>query len=411
MNIAIIGGGVIGLTTAYALIRRGHQVDLIEQNENIGLGTSFANGGQLSYRYASPLADEGVPLQALKWMFQRHSPLHFKPLLSLKQWRWCLHFLAACRRSVNLHNTEHLLRLALYSQQILKDWREQDQLGDFGWRANGKLTIYRHSNSWKKASQVESCSQRQVLTPDQCIKIEPALSHLSSQILGGIYAPGDEVADCFLFCHRLLERLQQSPSFRVHTGQEVTKLNVKNNAISHLTLKSGDLKTDHLVMAAGIGSATLLDRIGIKVPLYPLKGYSLSLDLPSHHNVPETNLTDYDRKVVFARINQELRIAAMVDIGGWNTHISADRIASLRHIAHSSFPQAGDFNQARTWMGMRPATPNGVPVLGASHLKNLWLNIGHGSLGFTLACGSAEVLSHLLEDRLPAIPLTGFSST
>ncbi|WP_417616145.1 D-amino acid dehydrogenase [Oceanisphaera sp.] len=408
MRVAIIGGGVIGLTTAYALINKGHSVDLFEQHDAVGMATSFANGGQLSYRYVSPLADAGVPWQALGWMFKKDSPLRFRPRMSISQWRWCLDFLLACRTSVNQANTAHLLRLALHSQAVLHDWQAQFGLTDFAWRANGKLVIYRDSHHFSHAAgKVVESSMQQVLTPQECVETEPSLVDLAPQLQGGIFSPGDEVGDCHRFCRQLLQQLSAHPNFRLHTGQTVQKLVVENGQIRGLRLNNDEVAVDHLVMAAGMGSVGLLKSVGVKVPLYPLKGYSLTLPVQDHATIPQTNVTDYDRKIVYARLDDQLRVAAMVDIGNASTELDADRIASLRRQAQLSFPRAGDYQQAQAWAGLRPTTPQGTPLLGRSGIKNLWLNLGHGSLGFTLACGSASSLAHLISQEPAEITLTG----
>lgn len=415
MRVAVIGGGVIGLTTAYALIRQGHEVDLIERRDEVGLETSFANGGQLSYRYVSPLADAGVPLEALSWMLRSDAPLRFKPQFNLQQWRWCLQFLAACRRSVNQRNTAHLLRLALHSQSILHTWREQDLLDDFAWRSNGKLVVYRENTSWEKARKAPEDANRRLLNREQCLDIEPALAGIASELCGGVYAPGDEVGDCYRFCQQLLKRLRTNPRFQLHANYQVEGLRVSNGSVQALRLHSGDEhRVDHVVVAAGVHSLKLLKPLGIDVPLYPLKGYSLSLPLTPHNSdayqaVPETNVTDYDNKVVYARLDDQLRVAAMVDVGGWDSSLDATRIDQLRKLATLSFPGAGNFADASAWAGLRPATPEGTPWLGASGIKNLWLNLGHGSLGFTLACGSADVLAHLIDAAPAPISLDGLT--
>ncbi|MFD1008332.1 MULTISPECIES: D-amino acid dehydrogenase [Oceanisphaera] len=408
MRVTIVGGGVIGLTTAYALINKGHEVDLFEQNDDVGMATSFANGGQLSYRYVSPLADAGVPWQAVGWMLKQNSPLRFRPRISLEQWRWCLQFLLACRSSVNQANTAHLLRLALHSQAVLHDWQAQFGLSDFAWRANGKMVVYRNGSHFNHAaSKIAASSSQQVLTPQECVAAEPSLVDLAPQLQGGIFSPGDEVGDCYLFCQQLLQQLNAHPSFTLHTGQIVKELVVERGKVRGLKLANNEVAVDHLVMAAGMGSVGLLNKVGVKVPLYPLKGYSLTLPVADHATVPHTNVTDYDRKIVYARLDNQLRVAAMVDIGNASTAIDANRIASLRHQAQLSFPKAGDYQQAQAWAGLRPATPQGTPLLGNSGINNLWLNLGHGSLGFTLACASASCLTQLINNEPPPIALTG----
>ncbi len=411
MRVAVIGGGVVGLTTAYSLVRHGHQVELIERRDEVALETSFANGGQLSYRYVSPLADAGVPLQALGWMLRAEdAPLRFQPRASLHQWRWCVRFVLACRRSVNRRNAAHLLRLALHSQQILRTWREQDRLEGFAWRANGKLVIHRDRASLRKASAgLDDAAGQVLLDANGCVDVEPALAPLAASLQGGIYSPGDEVADCHLFCQQLLQRLCALSAFRLHAGQQVTAVRTERNRVRAIELDEGDLAVDHLVVAAGTGSVALLRPLGIDVPIYPLKGYSLTLPLASDANVPQTNVTDYDNKVVYARLGDQLRVAAMVDIGGWDGDLDQRRIGTLQRLASETFPGAGNYRSARQWAGLRPATPEGTPLLGPGGLDNLWLNIGHGSLGFTLACGSADVLSSLIGGHLPAVSLDGLT--
>ncbi|MCQ4261630.1 amino acid dehydrogenase [Stutzerimonas stutzeri] len=411
MRIAVIGAGVIGLATAYSLVRQGHSVELIERCDDVALETSFANGGQLSYRYVSPLADAGVPLQALGWMLRGpDAPLRFRPQASLHQWRWCLQFLLACRRSVNRRNAAHLLRLALHSQQILRSWREQDHLDGFAWRANGKLVIYRDRHSLHKgAAAIDNDSGQMLLDVAQCIDIEPALAPLAASLQGGIYSPDDEVADCHLLCTELLRRLRASPAFHLHTGQSVSALRTEGKRVRAVAFERDEIVIDHLVVAAGTGSVALLKPLGIDLPIYPLKGYSLTVALADQDRVPQTNVTDYDNKVVYARLDDQLRVAAMVDIAGWDADLDQERIATLQRLAGATFPGAGDYQRARQWAGLRPATPQGTPLIGRSGFDNLWLNVGHGSLGFTLACGSADLLASVIDGSPPAVSLDGLS--
>ncbi len=338
------------------------------------------------------------------------APLRFRPQASLHQWRWCLQFLLACRRSVNRRNAAHLLRLALHSQQILRSWREQDQLDGFAWRANGKLVIYRDQHSLHKgAAAIDDDSGQRLLDAAQCVDVEPALATLAASLHGGIYSPGDEVADCHLFCTELLRRLRASPAFHLHTGQSVSAMRTEGKRVRSVVLGRDDIAIDHLVVAAGTGSVGLLRPLGIDLPIYPLKGYSLTVGLADQDRVPQTNVTDYDNKVVYARLDDQLRVAAMVDIAGWDAGLDQQRIATLQRLAGATFPGAGDYQHARQWAGLRPATPQGTPLIGRSGFDNLWLNVGHGSLGFTLACGSADLLASVIGGSPPAVSLDGLS--
>ncbi|AVR70257.1 amino acid dehydrogenase [Pseudomonas paraeruginosa] len=404
-RVCIIGAGVVGLATAYALVREGFEVTLVEARERGGLETSYANGGQLSYRYVAPLADSGVPIQALGWLLRDDAPLRLRPRFDPAQWRWLLGFLAACRGSLNRRNAAHLLRLALFSQRTLQVWREDDGLVGFDWRRNGKLVAFRRAASFEHARQgLADPAAQFVLSAAECRALEPALAEVP--LVGAIHTPDEEVADCHAFCVRLVERLQASGRCRLLYGRRVTKIAEAGRAVRGVEVGGDLIEAEHVVLAAGYRSAELM-LPGLRLPLYPLKGYSLTLPIGAQHRAPETSITDYDRKIVYARIGERLRIAAMVDIVGFDPALEPARLALLRQQARDTFPLGGDFDAAAEWAGMRPATPTGVPLVGNGGYRNLWLNLGHGALGFTLACGSGRLLAELIGRRTPSIDTTG----
>jgi D-amino-acid dehydrogenase len=406
-RVCIIGGGVIGLATAYALVRDGFEVTVIEARDSLGSETSFANGGQLSYRYVAPLADAGVPLQAIGWMLRGDSPLKLRPRFDAAQWRWMASFLGACRSSVNRTNAAHLLRLALLSQSTLLSWREDDGLAGFNWRRNGKLVTFRNAASFNHARHGLADPQRQqVLSATECAQLEPALTN--APFVGAIYTPDEEVGDCHGFCQQLATRLKASGRCEFRLGQAVTAIRHADGAVSAIELGDEIMPVNQLVLAAGHRSP-LLALPGLQLPLYPLKGYSLTVPVGTGHKAPDVSITDYDRKIVYARIGEQLRIAAMVDIVGFDPSIDPKRLSLIMRQARETFPEAGDYEAATQWAGMRPATPSGVPLLGPTAYRNLWLNLGHGALGFTLACGSGRVLSELIGQRRPSIDLHGFN--
>lgn len=412
-QVAIIGGGVIGMASAYALVRAGHRVTLIEAQTQPGLETSFANGGQLSYRYVSPLPDAGVPFKAIAWMLQGASaPLQFRPRLSTEQWQWCLNFLAACRRSVNQRNGGHLLRLALYSQAVLQQWREQDDLDGFAWKRNGKLVVYRSPASFAAAAaKIAEGDEQRALSVEQCLALEPALSDVADKLVGGIFSASDEAADCFLFCQALEQRLQSSGRYR-RLNDRVTGTRRDGTRIRALTLASGsEQDADEFILAAGNGSQTIATPLGIKLGLYPLKGYSLSLAAADGTGCPQISVTDFDRKTVYARLGDQLRVAAMVDIGARDADVDPRRMQALRANCEETFPRAGHYPDAREWAGQRPSTATGTPLLGATSYDNFWLNVGHGSLGFTLACASGQILAELISGEASPIDLTGLRAS
>ncbi|WP_409261388.1 D-amino acid dehydrogenase [Pseudomonas putida] len=393
-RVTVIGGGVVGLATAYALVREGLSVVLVEARDQLASVTSFANGGQLSYRYVAPLADAGVPWQALGWLLRGDSPLRLRLRLDPAQWRWLLAFVMACRSSVNRRNAAQLLELALHSQATLKRWREDDGLNDFAWRQNGKLVAFRSERAFAHGREyLLDPDHQRVLGASEVKALEPALA--DAPFIGAVLTPDEEVADCHRFCERLAERLRASGQCRFLLGSPVTRLITRDDQVVALQLGREQLDVERLVLCAGHRSAGLA-LPGLRLPVYPLKGYSLTAPIATAHRAPELSITDYERKVVYARLDQQLRVAAMVDIVGYDEAVDARRLASMRRQALETLPQAADYAAAVEWAGMRPATPTGVPIVGASAYRNLWLNLGHGALGFTLACGSAERLARML---------------
>lgn len=337
-HVVIIGAGVIGLSTAYALIKAGQTVTLIESETDVGMHTSFANGGQLSYRYVSPLADAGVPLQGLRWMGKNDSPLNLKITPSVHQWSWLAQFTLACNRKTNRINGDHLLRLSLLSQNMMNLWRQKGDLGDFAWEKSGKLIIHRDSKSFLKASETADKQFQKTLTPAEIIELEPSLKHIQSQLVGAIYAPDDESADCYLFCKNLLQYLQTQPQFNLCLQQSVQYFIKQDNRITGVATHQGIIQADDFIVCAGNGSRELLKSLKINVPILGLKGYSLSVKYPQTENtVPKINVTDYGNKIVYAKLNDQLRIAAMVDIGYDTAGLRENRIKALKKIIKKPF--------------------------------------------------------------------------
>ncbi|WP_086956638.1 D-amino acid dehydrogenase [Xenorhabdus innexi] len=409
-HIVVIGGGVIGLSTAYALIKAGQIVTLLESESDVGMQTSFANGGQLSYRYVSPLADAGVPLQGLRWMGKDDSPLNLNIRLSLQQWSWLAQFTLACNRKTNKINGSHLLRLSLLSQKIMNEWRSNGDIDDFLWEKSGKLIIHRDKKSFQKASEIIDSQFQRILDTQEIISLEPSLKDIQSQLVGAIYAPDDESADCYLFCKKMLQYLSMQSRFNLLLQHSVKSFIKENNRIIGVATHQGNTLADEIIVCAGNGSRKLLQPIGINVPILGLKGYSISVPFPQKADiVPKINVTDYGNKIVYAKLDKQLRIAAMVDIGYDKSGLRNSRITALKNIIKKTFPELPNVDDAETWCGLRPSTPKGPPILGKTNYANLWLNIGHGSLGFTLAAGSAVILSQLITEQTSPISLAGLT--
>jgi D-amino-acid dehydrogenase len=406
-HVIVIGGGVIGLTSAWWLAEAGFDVTLVERDADVGRGASYRNGGQLSYRFVAPLADAGIPLKALRWMFERDSPLHFRPQADMRQWRWLARFLLQCRSSANRKTTARLLQLAELSRQAMLELALPPDT--YAWRDAGKLVVYRSRKGFDIACARVDTQAASVLDAAGCVAREPALAAAESALAGGIFTPGEAVADCHAFCLALEGRLAAHPRFHGIVHAQARQFVIERSNIARLDTSAGPLHADAFVLAAGIGSRTLAATAGIDLPLYPLKGYSLSMSIRPEHCPPAISVTDFERKTLYARIGDQLRVAALVDIVGENTRIDARRVAGIMRLARTTMPHAGDYEHATAWAGLRPATPDGAPIIGATAFPNLWLNAGHGALGFTLACGSARLLAALVAGRPAPVPVEGLA--
>lgn len=408
----VIGGGVVGLTTAWALLQRGHAVTLLERGDDVALGASRANGGQLSYRYVSPLADAGVPLKALGWLLDPDGPLRFRPEASRTQWSWLAAFLRNCRGPVNRRMTERLLALGAQSQAAFERLCAEAQLGGrIALRTPGKLVIYRQSAEFARAAaRVNGGGTEQALSHDECLALEPALRDTEARLSGGIFTPGEAVADCHAFCCELHRRLLAQPRFQGRLATPVEGFQRdRHGAVHGVQTALGEIAADAVVLAAGLHSRALAATVGVELPLYPLKGYSLTAPIGAHHRAPEISVTDFEKKILYARIGRELRVAAMVDLVGDDLSLDTGRLASLQRSVRATFPQAADFDAAAPWAGLRPATPSGAPILGASGVPGLWLNVGHGALGFTFSFATADIVAELVSGRASPLPLQGLS--
>ncbi|NIA56271.1 FAD-dependent oxidoreductase [Massilia sp. TW-1] len=409
-QVIVIGGGVVGLTSAWWLLEAGYRVTLLERAPGVGTGTSYSNGGQLSYRYVSPLADAGVPLKALMWLFQEHGPLRVKPQLDPHQWRWLAAFLANCRADLNRKTTHKLLELGELSRRAMAALAPAVPPDAFQWRDAGKLVVYRTRAAFDAATaKPDSAGTRQVWDAATCVAREPALAALEDKLAGGIYNGGEAVADCYAFCVALAERIGAHPRFEGFVHGEAQRFVTLEGRVTGLQTSAGPLAADAYVLAAGMQSRALGESAGISLPIYPLKGYSLTAPIRQDDVAPEISVTDFERKVLYARIGDKLRVAAMVDMVGEDLSLNAKRLGSLTRQVKEAMPRAADYTRITPWAGLRPATPNSAPIIGATPYANLWLNVGHGPLGFTFACGTASLLADLMRGKAPPFALDGLT--
>jgi D-amino-acid dehydrogenase len=396
VQIVVIGAGVVGLSSAWYLARQGHQVTVLDRQAEVAQETSFANGGQLSYSYVAPLADPGVLGKLPRWLLRSDSPLRFRPRLDLAQWRWSLDFLRACTSAQMRRTIGEMLSLSYLSRDALDELLQVHPLA-FDLIRTGKLVVYRDPRALAGAAPMVDWQRslgaaQEIVDSAGCLALEPALHNVAGQLAGGIYTPGEATGDCLRFCQGLAALLGQRPNVRMALGIDVRALVREGRRVVAVRTGQGEVAADAVVVAAGMASVGLLKPLGIALPLYGLRGYSLSVPLTGA-TAPRLSVTDAARKVVYAPLGRELRIAAMVDMGVDTAEIDPARIALLKQQVRETFPQL-PLEQARAWAGLRPSTPHSKPIIGrAGEFGNLWLNVGQGALGFTLALGSARLLA------------------
>ncbi|HEX8477095.1 MAG TPA: D-amino acid dehydrogenase [Telluria sp.] len=406
-EVIVIGGGVVGLSSAWWLLEAGFGVTLLERAPTVGSAASARNGGQLSYRYVAPLADAGIPFKALQWLFDKNGPLRFRPEADVRQWRWLASFLRHCSAGIHRRTTAQLLQLGALSKQAMAQLEAHIGLDDFAWRNAGKLVVYRSAGTFSSAAARPDAGA--VLTAAECVAREPALAAAQGVLAGGIYNSGEAVADCFAFCQALAARLRAHPRFRGVVHAEAQALLRARGRITGVRTATGVLHADAYVLAAGIQSRTLAQTAGIYLPLYPLKGYSLTAPIRAGDTAPNISVTDFERKVLYARIGSQLRVAAMVDLVGEDTRLDARRLATLTRQVRETMPHAADYEHVAPWAGLRPATPSSAPIVGPTAFDNLWLNVGHGPLGFTFACGTATILADLMQGKAAPMRIDGLT--
>src|SRR5262245_60367489 len=333
------------------------------------------------------------------------------PALALHQWRWCLQSILACTRRQADLTTRRLLRLAYYSRALMHRFVAEEP-AQFDYVRNGKLVVHSNAGSFESARrlleyQASLGSDQQALSPDECVALEPALAAMRPRLAGGIYTPSEDAGDCYEFCVSL-ERLLRARGAQFLLNTEIHRLLKWRDRILGVETSRGVLEADRYVLALGAASPRLVRPLGIRLPVYPLKGYSLTLTIGPGHVAPRISITDFKKKIVYARLGDELRVAGMADLAGYAPTIDESRVATLLDEARAAFPQASGFSQLRPWCGLRPATPKGTPVLGATRYPNLLLDCGQGALGFTLALGCGRVIADIAAGRAPEVPLDGF---
>jgi D-amino-acid dehydrogenase len=405
MDICVVGAGIVGLSSAWFLHKAGHRVTVIDQAAGPGMGASAGNGAQLSYSYVQPLADPSLLPGIPGLLLDRSGPLKFAPQWSVEQWRWCMEFLAACRTSTSRETTVELLQLAQESRRAVDAFMAAQQVScDFA--RTGKLVLYPDAEGLHKAGeqvkfQAAHGARQQVLSPAETLAVEPALAGYAGQFHGAIHTPGECSVDSRKLCQELARLLaEQGVMLCFDTKvQAIVRDNrrVRALAVEHVSEGPRRIEADAFVLAAGALSTRLLAQVGTRIPVYPLKGYSITLPIDDNVTAPVVSVTDMRRKTVFARIGSRLRVAGMVELTGLDASIPPARIEQLRASTRALFGAGWRVEDCQPWTGWRPATPTGRPVLAVSGCDNLYINSGQGALGLTLAFGSAQRLVRLID--------------
>jgi D-amino-acid dehydrogenase len=407
MQVIVMGAGVVGVTTAWYLAAAGHEVTVVERQNAPALETSFANGGQISVSHAEPWANPGALLKVIKWIGHEDSPLLWRLRADLAQWRWGLDFLRQCTPYRTRQNIQAIVRIGLFSRTHLRALRAQLGL-DYDALQKGILHFYTNEREFDSAVQQAAVMQkfgcdRRPVTGAECMRIEPALTNTTVPIVGGTFTADDESGDARKFTEQLAMRCSAA-GVRFRFDTEILALQTHAGQLASIRLSTGEtLVADAYVLALGSYSPRMLNPLGVRLPVYPAKGYSATITLGENQEAPVTSLTDDGYKLVFSRLGKRLRVAGTAEFNGYDLSINPLRCRSLMKRATQVFPDIQEGPNVEYWTGLRPATPGNVPVIGPCSVEKLWINSGHGTLGWTLACGSAQLLADQLSGRQAGI--------
>ena len=409
MNVVVLGAGVVGVAAAWFLRDAGHDVRVIERQPGAGLETSFANGGQISVSHAEPWANPGALRKIVKWLGRDDAPLLFRLRADPQQWLWGLQFLLECLPGRNRANIRRLVRLGLYSRAVLQSLRRETGI-EYAHLACGILHLYTEPREFEAAARTATLMRelgvdRVPKSPDECVAIEPALAGARAHIAGGTYAASDESGDAHVFTRELAARCERR-GVQLRYETSVQRLVVEGDRVAGVQTDHGIVRGDAYVVALGSYSPRFLRPLGVPLAIYPAKGYSVTLPVLEPAAAWTVSLSDEAHKLVFSRLGEQLRIAGTAELTGYDTTINAVRCRAILERTLALFPRAGDASRAEYWAGLRPATPGNVPYVGRTRYGNLFLDTGHGTLGWTHACGSGRIIADLVSGKRPEVDLT-----
>ena len=409
MKVLVLGSGVIGVTSAYFLAEAGHEVTVVERREGPARETSFANAGEVSPGYSSPWAGPGVPLKAVKWLLMHFGPLVIRPKVDPAMVAWVLKMLRNCTSERYAVNKARMVPIAEYSRDVLRALRAATGIA-YDERSQGTLQLFRTQKQVDGAGEDIEVLKRfgvpfEVLDPEGCIGAEPALANVRGKFTGGLRLPGDETGDCQMFTERLAAlAAEKGVAFRF--GVDIRRIVAGGGKVTGVETSAGLLSADAYVLALGSYSPLIAKPLGLSLPVYPIKGYSITAPIADAGGAPVSTVMDETYKVAITRLGSRVRAGGTAEISGYDLTLRDKRKATLTHSVGDLFPHGADLSQASFWCGLRPMTPDGPPIIGAAGYPNLFLNTGHGTLGWTMACGSGRVIANLVSGRKPDIDVS-----
>lgn len=411
MRVIVLGSGVIGVASAYYLARQGAEVTVLDRQSGPAEETSFGNAGQISPGYSTPWAAPGIPFKAVKWMFQHHAPLAINLDGSMWQLQWMAQMLKNCNPQSYAVNKERMVRVAEYSRDCLRELRKDTGI-HYENRAKGTLQLFRKEAQMEAVqrdiSVLEECGvSYELLNGNELGRVEPALANAQDKLVGGLHLPNDETGDCYLFTNALAQ-IAKELGVKFQFNQNVEKLIVEGDQIKGVQVNGKVLTADRYVLAFGSYSRDFLKPLDLQLPVYPVKGYSLTIPIVDPAFAPQSTVLDETYKIAITRFDQRIRVGGMAELSGFNLGLNEDRRATLQMVTQDLFP-GGDMEQASFWTGLRPMTPDSTPIIGATRFKNLFLNTGHGTLGWTMACGSGKLISDIVLNHKTDISTDGLS--
>ena len=412
MRVLVLGAGVIGVTSAYELARAGHEVSVVDRQGGPALETSFGNAGEVSPGYSAPWAGPGVPVKAIKWLLMHHRPLVIRPNIDMAMLRFALAMLRNCTQARYELNKGRMVPIAEYSRDCMRELRAYTGIA-YDERMQGTLQLFRTQKQVDGTGADIAILERygvkyEVLDRDGCVAHEPALARIKEKFVGGLRLPGDETGDCFIFTNQLAALAEKAGvSFR--WGASVSALSREGDRVDGALVDGARVGADAVLVALGSHSPLMLAPLGIRLPVYPVKGYSITVPITDASGAPESTVMDETHKVAVTRLGNRIRVGGTAELAGYDLRLHDARRRTLEHVVSDLFPDGGDVSRATFWTGLRPMTPDGTPVIGPTALKGLYLATGHGTLGWTMAAGTGRVIADIISGRKPQIDVSALS--